>query len=138
MLNVCFVSQRLGATRWADHLPKQDSHFLRCARVENKVGEARCTDTYATDKSCSASWDDTRRPAVPRMHVRSRAVFTTDVGGGENMAGMKKEIARAQRRAWNETWQEGVDVDTGGYVEVEDDPLDAFAYYQKAAEPKEQ
>ena len=133
-----FVSQRLGATRWADHLPKQDSHFQRCARVENKVGEARCTDAYATDKSCSASWDDTRLPAGPRMHVRSRAVFTTDVGGGPRTAGMKKEMARVQRKAWNETWQDGVDVDTDGYLDIEGDPLDAFAYYQKAAEQKEQ
>ena len=72
------------------------------------------------------------------MHVRSRAVFTTDVGGGPKTAGMKKEMARAQRRAWNETWQEGVDVDTDGYLDVDDHPLDAFAYYQTAAEQKEQ
>ena len=72
------------------------------------------------------------------MHVRSRAVFTTDVGGGPKTAGMKKEMARVQRKAWNETWQEGVDVDTDGYLDIEDDPLDAFAYYQKAAEQKEQ
>ena len=57
--------------------------------------------------------------------MRSRAVFTTDVGGGQKTAGMKKEMARAQRRAWNEMWQEGVDVDTDGYLDVEDDPLEA-------------
>ena len=54
------------------------------------------------------------------------------------MVGMKKEMDRAQRKAWNETWQERVNVDTDGYLDVEDDPLDAFAYYQKAAEQKEQ
>ena len=72
------------------------------------------------------------------MHVRSRAVFTTDVGGGPKAAGMKKEMARVQRKAWNETWREGADVDTDGYLDIEDDPLDAFAYYQKAAKQKEQ
>ena len=59
--------------------------------------------------------------------MRSRAVFTADVGGGPKTAGMKKEMARVQRKAWNETWQEGVDVDTDGYLAIEDDPLDAFA-----------
>ena len=72
------------------------------------------------------------------MHVRSRAVFTTDVGAGPKLAGMKKEMTRVPRKAWNEAWQEGVDVDTDRYLDVEDDPLDAIAYYQKAAEPKEQ
>ena len=65
-------------------------------------------------------------------------MFRTDVGGGEKMAGMKRKMAKAQRRAWNETWQEGVDVDADGYLDVEDDPLDAFACYQTAAEQKEQ
>ena len=70
--------------------------------------------------------------------MRSRVVFTTDVGGGPKTAGMKKEMARVPRKAWNEAWQEGVDLDTDGYSDIEDDPSDAFVYYQTAAEQKEQ